>query len=211
MPLDDISNPLLRSPEMKITGRPLLAHAGQSPQLGAGQQIGWSILSPVEFVFRETPDGLGARGAKPLDKFYRLRQNATGTKIWSFLVDQGWLGPFVRGLESDDPDAAAGLALSFQAQPNPLISFYDSPGFEMPPQNTMGVNPQATKVFLLQSFQVWCEVSPSFAKGTFQASPAKSWNNLICAQRDSSDAVQWSVPSAALVSGRATVDRPLCD
>jgi hypothetical protein len=211
MPIDDIANPLLRSPEMRTTGRPLVAHAGQSPQLGAGQQIGWSILSPIEFVFRETTNGQGARGGKPLNKFYRVRQNVTSTKIWSFLDDQGWQDPVITGLENDDPVDTAALALSFQTQPDPLISFYDSPGFTMPPQNTMGVNQRAIKVFLLQCFQVWCEVSPSFGKGTFQASPAKSWNNLICVKRDSADAVQWTVASSALVSGRAIVDRPLCD
>lgn len=211
MPLDDVANPLLRLPEMRTSGLPLLPHAGESPRLGAGQNIGWSILSPVEFVFRETSNGRGARGTATLDRFYRIRQNASITKIWSFLPDQGWLDPSVTGVQGDDPVDNAALALSYRAQPDPFISFYDSPGFTMPPQNTLGVNPQATKVFLLQSFQVWCEVRPGFGRGTFQASPAKWWNNLICVQRDASDSLRWTVQQAALVGGRAIIDRPLCD
>lgn len=209
--MDEISNPLLILPEMRTTGQPLLAHAGESPQLGAAQPMGWMILSPVEFVFRETADGRGVRGNNGLDRFYRLRQNSIATKIWSSLDGQTWLDPYVRGVQNDDPVDNQALALSYRQRPDPLISFYDSPGFQFPPQSTMGVNPQAVKVFLLQSFQVWCEVSPRFSRGTFQASPAKYWNNMICAQRDSSGSVQWRAASGALISGRAIVNRPLCD
>ncbi len=211
MPLEDIGNPLLRSAEMRTSGMTLVNHAGQKKQLGAGQQILFGIISPVEFVFRETKDGTGARGSQPLDKFYRVRQNATATKTWSFVDDQGWIGPNVRGLESDDPTDNFALALGFQTIPDPLISFYDSPGFTTPPHTTVGVNPKATKVFLLQSFQVWCELDPALSRGTFQASPAKNWNSMLCVQRDSVDSIQWSVSSSALVAGRANVDRPLCD
>jgi hypothetical protein len=125
--------------------------------------------------------------------------------------DQGWLGPWVRGLQNDDPTDSIALALNSQTTPDPLISFYDSPGFDMPPHTTVGVNPTATRVFLLQSFQVWCEVNPSFSRGTFQASPAKNWNNMLCVQRESPDANLWRASSGALVAGRAIVDRPLCD
>lgn len=209
--MDDISNPLLGRPEMRTAGQPLVTHAGQSPQLGAAQQIAWMILSPVEFVFRETSDGRGARGINGLDQFYRLRQNSIATKLWSSLDGQTWLDPYVRGLQNDDPVDNLPLALSYQSRPEPLISFYDSPGFDSPPQNTMGVNPRAIKVFLLQSFQVWCEVSPRFSRGVFQASPVKYWNSMICAQRDDADSPQWRASSGALISGRAVVNRPLCD
>jgi hypothetical protein len=211
MPLEDIANPLLRLPEMRTTGVTLLTHSGQKPSLGAGQPMLFGIVSPVEFIFRETKDGSSARGSNPLDKFYRLRQNSTVTKIWSFVGDQGWVGPWVGGLQNDDPTENAALALSFQKTPDPLISFYDSPGFDMPPHTTVGVNPKATKVYLLQSFQVWCEISPSFSRGVFQASPAKNWNNMLCVQRDSESASLWSVSSGALVAGLAIVNRPLCD
>ncbi len=211
MPLEEITNPLLQAPEMRTSGRTLVQHAGQSPQLGAGQWVMFSILSPVEFIFRETQNGRGARGRSNLAAFYRLRQNTTSTKIWSYLEDQGWLDPFVSGLQNDDPVDNAALALSYQDTPAPLISFYDSPGFTVLPHDTPGVNRQATKVFLLQSFQVWCEVQPTFARGIFQASPARFWNNLICVQRANRDTLAWQIGSSALVSGRAIVNRPLCD
>jgi hypothetical protein len=54
MQLDDIANPLLRLPEMRTSGVTLLSHAGQKPLLGAGQQMLFGIVSPVEFIFRET-------------------------------------------------------------------------------------------------------------------------------------------------------------
>lgn len=211
MPLEDIANPLLGLPEMRTTDKTLLSHSGGKLPLGAGQRMLLSIVSPVEFIFRETKDGSSARGSLPLDKFYRLRQNSTMTKIWSFVGDQGWVGPWVRGLQNDDPTDNLATVLSFQTAPDPLISFYDSPGFDMPPHTTVGVTPKATKVYLLQSFQVWCEISPSFSRGVFQASPAKNWNNMLCVQRDNADTINWSVSSGALVAGRAVVDRPLCD
>jgi hypothetical protein len=211
MPLEDIANPLLRLPEMRTSGATLLSHAGEKPSLGAGQRMLFGIVSPVEFIFRETKDGSRTRGSQSLDKFYRLRQNSTLTKIWSFVGDQGWLAPWVYGSQNDDPTDNVESVLSYQTAPDPLISFYDSPGFDMPPHTTVGVDPKATKVYLLQSFQVWCEVAPSFSRGVFQASPAKNWNNMLCVQRDSASAVQWTVSSGALVAGRALVDRPLCD
>ncbi len=174
--------------------------------------IGWSILSPIEFVFRETEGGKGTRGRSRLADFYTLRQDTTATKIWSFLTDRGWLAPSVTGLQNDDPVDTAELALSYRDRPDPaIVSFYDSPGFTMPPHQTAGVDRRATKVFLLQSFEVWCEVSARFTRGRFQASPARLWNNLICVRRENADTVQWTVSSAALISGRAIVDRPLCD
>jgi hypothetical protein len=210
MPLEDIANPLLRLPEMRTSGVTLLDHNGGKMPLGAGQRLLFGIVSPVEFIFRETTDGSSARASKPLDKFYRLRQTSTATKIWSFVGDQ-WLAPFVQGAQSDDPTDNIESVLSFQTTSDPLFSFYDSPGFQSPPHTSAGVNPKATKVFLLQSFQVWCEVAPSFSRGVFQAAPAKNWNNMLCLQRDSADAIQWNVSSGVLVAGRAVVDRPLCD
>lgn len=211
MPVDDINNPFLRAPEMRTSGQTLLPHDGQTPTLGAGRRIGISILSPIEFIFRETDSGRGSRGSNTLKSFYRLRQNTTSTKIWSFLPRDGWLLPYSRGLENDDPVDTAELALSYQTSPQPLISFYDSPGFTLPPHDTFGVNRQATKVFLLQCFQVWCEVSPRFSQGTFQASPARRWNNLICVRRADAATIFWEVTSAVLIAGLAEVTRPLCD
>ena len=211
MPLEDITNPLLRLPEMRTSGVTLLNHGGGKMSLGAGQPMLFGIVSPVEFIFRETKDGSSARASRPLDKFYRLRQTSTGTKIWSFVGDQGWLAPWVYGSQNDDPTDNVESVLSYQTAPDPLISFYDSPGFSSPPHTSVGVNPKATRVYLLQSFQVWCEIAPSFSRGVFQASPAKNWNNMLCVQRDSTDTIQWKVSSGTLVAGRAVVDRPLCD
>jgi hypothetical protein len=81
----------------------------------------------------------------------------------------------------------------------------------MLPHLSVGANIRAVRIFLIQSFQVWCEVQPRFSRSTFQASPAKRWNSLICVQRDNALSLSWRIRSSVLIAGLATVNWPLCD
>ena len=104
------------------------------------------------------------------------------------------------------------LALTFREVPKPpVLSFFDSPGFLMPPQGTTGVDPDATKVCLVQCFHTWVVVRSKFTKGVFQASPAFRWSNLMCVARPDASSAQWRISSSALLSGYLDTNRPLCD
>jgi hypothetical protein len=75
MPLQDISNPLLSRPEMITSGVTQLDHGGSRVSLGAGQRVAFTIISPVNFIFRQTRTGRGTRGSDPISRFHIVKQN----------------------------------------------------------------------------------------------------------------------------------------
>jgi hypothetical protein len=210
MPLQDISNPLLSRPEMITSGVTQLDHGGSRVSLGAGQRVAFTIISPVNFIFRETRTGRATRGSNPISRFYVVKQNVTDTKIFSF-TNGAWSLTKNSGSENDDPVDNVEVAVNSQERPVALVSFFDAPGFAAPPQMTQGVDRRATRVCLVQNFEVWVQVAPRFSRGAFQASPSRLWCNLLCVRRSDPDAAVWTVDSGNLLSGQMRTTRPLCD
>lgn len=211
-PVKQLSNPLIDYPKLRNKGVTQLRHDGQYLTLGH-YFIGWSMVNGVELIFHETPEGQRIRGNHCMHCFYYLHQNVISAKVWGF-VNDSWKEPHIEELSCDDPEVMGTeeLALAFREAPSPpLLSFYDAPGFLTPPQSHPAVGPDATRACLVQCFEIWWVVRPSFSSGVFQASPASYWSSILCVSRPSKSSFQWKFDSSALVQGILNTDRPLCD